>query len=940
MRLLLRIVLANVRQYPARMCLTGLAIVASACVVVWVVSGYEALVGEAGSTATEYLGRYDLFLVPDAPRDPVLSAELIAALRADPTVAAVEPVSQTAVRVMNPEADGPPGGGEGPSANPAPGAKPGPGGRRGGGGQPSLVGTVASEPPYAMIDGRWIDPRKPDLRETVISNALAQQLDVGLGRPVLVIVGTKEYWLQIVGICAQVSAPGGSSSSGRRGFSGGPATAALYVPQGLADRFTRQTAGINLVNIKLTPKTHVDEFRAAWLPRLASARPPALLLSTDDIQAGFEEAAAMASARRQAWAATGISLLAALFIIFTTLSMGVNERVRQLAVMRAVGLTRSQVAWLVVGEGLVLAVLGWIGGLAAGWGLLALAAHAKPEVFTRGLSLGMTCVVLTGLCAVGGALAAAIVPAWQATRVEPLEAMSPRRRLGSSRAPLIVAALIGAMLVAVNPLLVFAAPIPNALRYGIYELVGCTSMAIGFLLLAPLAIIAIEALVGPWIGRLTGVSPLLLASQLASNLGRTMGTTVALTVGLGLYVALQVWGYSMLQPFLPGDWAPDVLVGFSGAGLADAEIETVRLARGVKPAQCLPLAVEQPRLAGDITRSAQGASVTRQDNVVLMGLDPQVALGGSKPLLRLDFVQGKRDEVAALLCQGRYCVVPDYFARATGLGVGDRFGMLPPETPDQPVEYTIAGVVALPGSHMMTKLTGLRRRSGRMAALVFAPYAAVRRDFDLKRVNFFWMNVEPGVGVVELGAALGPIASRNLDALAPHGQAGEYGPRGRGGPRILRSADLRSNLHSRSEGMIWMMSQIPLITLLVASLGVVNTVMASVLARRWELGVLRAVGVTRGGLCAMILAEGLLVGLVACTLSLAFGVMAGWCGTGISQYVSFFGGLSTPLVVPWSKLAIGFGLTMALCLAAALWPAVATGRMEPLRLLQAGRSAM
>ena len=84
----------------------------------------------------------------------------------------------------------------------------------------------------------------------------------------------------------------------------------------------------------------------------------------------------------------------------------------------------------------------------------------------------------------------------------------------------------------------------------------------------------------------------------------------------------------------------------------------------------------------------------------------------------------------------------------------------------------------------------------------------------------------------------------------------------------------------------------------------------------------------------------LLIGLVACLISTGFGVMAGWCGTGISQYVSFFGGLDTPLVVPWAKIAYAAGGTLLLCLLAALWPAISTGRSEPLKLLQAGRSVM
>jgi putative ABC transport system permease protein len=100
------------------------------------------------------------------------------------------------------------------------------------------------------------------------------------------------------------------------------------------------------------------------------------------------------------------------------------------------------------------------------------------------------------------------------------------------------------------------------------------------------------------------------------------------------------------------------------------------------------------------------------------------------------------------------------------------------------------------------------------------------------------------------------------------------------------------------------------------------------------------VGLTRFALFRLIVAEALLIGLVACLLSLAFGLMAGWCGAGISQYVSFFGGLNPTLIIPIRQLAIGFGATLLLCLAASLWPAIITGHTEPLKLLQAGRSAM
>lgn len=406
---------------------------------------------------------------------------------------------------------------------------------------------------------------------------------------------------------------------------------------------------------------------------------------------------------------------------------------------------------------------------------------------------------------------------------------------------------------------------------------------------------------------------------------------------------MMVWGYSMLEPFKPGDWVPDALVAFQQGGLPDAEIEAVRHTEGVVAEQCIPLAVEQPRLASDITGSQQGNSVTRQDNVVMIGLDPQVAFGGSNPLVPAKFVAGTPEDAIAKLKQGRYCIVPDHFLAATGLKVGDRFGVLSPNRPDGLIEYEIAGSVALPGWHWMTKFSGLRRRSGRSAAMVFASYEDVRGNFDLTQINFFWTNLQPSADIDRVGAALQPIADRNMGESQPVNAQGTWAFGARMfGPslRISTPGDVRERILVRADGMIWAMCQLPLVTLLVTSLGVVNTMMASVRARRWELGVLRALGVTRWATFRMILVEGLLIGLVACLLSLAFGVLAGWCGTGISQYVSFFGGMATPLVVPWSKLAVGFAATLALCLAAALWPAFSTSRTEPLKLLQEGRAAM
>jgi len=982
------------------MLLTSLAMIASACVVVWVVSSYDAMVSQFDDQAADYLGRYDCFVVPEDAENAVISSDLIAALRESPDVAEVCPASQTKIRIVNPnavpplemggESGGPRGGrersgtnapaeqsraerseGRGPSgsralahsASAAPGEKQPPGSpppRRGRGrrgfpgmmGSPTLVGTDAEYPPYPMAAGKWIDPSKPTLREVVVSKDAAEQYNAAPGDEILVINGMKEYRVKVIGIIEPAQRiPGsgmprpGDEDTPPTGLRAAPAPFALYTTTTLADKFTRGKAAVNLVNVKLTPtaKAGAAGFLNQWDRRIREAEPKVSILGPDDIRSSMEEGFSAARAKRQAWAATGLSLLAALFIIFTTLSMGVTERVRQFAVMRAVGLTRGQVAMVIAAESLILAGIGWGGGLLAGWGLLAYFSKTQPDLFANGASLGTWCVALTGLSAFGGALAASVLPAWRATSVEPLEAMSPQRSRDPRVARAILLGVVGLALIVVNPVLVFIAAIPDAKHYAVYEAMGFTSMAIGFLLLAPAAILSAEAALSPPIARLLRLDPRLLRSQLGSNLWRTLGTTAALCVGLGLFVAMQVWGYSMLQPFTPGPWVPDALVAIQVGGFPDGEIEAVRNIPGVLPDKCIPLAVEQPKLADDVTGSRERVSVTRQGNVIVIGLDPETAFGGNDPLIKADFTDGNRKDAVAKLQAGGWCIVPDHFMAATGLNVGDSFTTIPPETPNHRVTYKIAGAIALPGWHWMTKFSGLRRRDGRSAAIVFTNYEDARRDFNLTKINFFWMNIDETASIERIGEAIRHIAERNRGELQPVNAQGTwaFGARMFGeAVRISTPEQVREQISNRASGMIWAMCQLPLITLLVTSLGVVNTVMASVRARRWEFGVLRSLGVTRSALFRMILAEGLLIGLITCLLSLGFGVLAGWCGTGISQYVSFFGGLETPLVIPWARLSLGFGIALGLCLSAALWPAVLTGRTEPLKLLQAGRAAL
>ena len=427
----------------------------------------------------------------------------------------------------------------------------------------------------------------------------------------------------------------------------------------------------------------------------------------------------------------------------------------------------------------------------------------------------------------GGALLAAVIPACRAMSVLPLAAMAPQSR---APAPALTRwlSVVGLLMVAINPLLAYAVAMPDSSRQTVFVTIGCTTTALGFLLMAPLSITLAERWLGPVLARMLGLNPQLLASQLTTNLWRTLGTTVALSLGLGVFVATQIWGHSMLAPFLPGEWMPEWLVSISGPGIEPEAIAACAPNSTPAPGECLPLAVEQPKFAADVTGAKQRASVTRQDNCLLLGIDPSEAFAGERPLLELKFVAGDRQQAIARLRQGGHCLVPDHFERESGLTVGDTLDLIPPAFPEKVVTYTIAGVVALDGWHLASK-GGLRTRSGRSAALVIAPFDAVRSDFGAERIRFLWMDPPQGLTKDALRASLEQFAAKQAADLGPMSPASA----GRARParvRVQSSSELREAVRTRAAAIIWGLSQLALVTLLVTTLGVMNTVLASIRA--------------------------------------------------------------------------------------------------------------
>lgn len=704
---------------------------------VWVVSGYDALLGTFDEYSDLALGRYPLSVAPinhfsqQAPgaipstAEKYVPEEVVMELRADPAVQAADPMWMIRENIR-PYLE------EGDEIIPwrrMPDAR--------------LLGTDSPEPPFDLTTGRWIDPSNPEAMETVLSSNVAEGMELEVGETLVVGSGERTGRLRVIGIVSTPTTEGWSASVASSQLLT-PGIGGVYVPMALAERLTGVPSRISFVGVSLKPEAELTQFRFSWAPRLSAASTPCQFQEAHDIEEALDESASADNLKVQAQTATVVSMLAAIFIIFSTLNMGVNERVRQFAILRAVALTRTQVGLIIAIEALMFGAIGFVVGCAAGGALIWWAVQSAPELLGEdGAVVGSHSILLAAVCAFGGALVASLVPAIRAMRVRPADAMKPTASDHTNAFLRQEAVLVALGLVLVYPMLAFGKAHPDGSPFLGYMFVGILAMAAGWILLAPRVVLLVDRVGSPWVAKLVTVPPELLASQVSGNLVRTVSTAVALTVGLGFFVAIQVWGFTTLSAFVPGSWAPDALISFRPHGLAVDQAPKVGAFPGV--GTHLPIVVEQPRLKEDLTRSAVQATVVRQDNVVIVGIDAERAFGGSEPLMRFDWTHGNPASAIEQLQRGPACIVPDHFLRVARLKLGDSFDLVPPETPENPVRYTIVGAVKLPGWHWQTKPTGFRTRTHRAAALIFADYGQVARDFRFQAASHVWFDFDPAI---------------------------------------------------------------------------------------------------------------------------------------------------------------------------------------------------
>ncbi|GHT13166.1 ABC transporter permease [Planctomycetales bacterium] len=947
MQLLIKLILREAWYHRSRISLAVAATMAMSCMVVWLIGSIDLVVLQFEQDGEHYLGHYHVAMIPSGGQRAA-GSEIVNPLRKDGIVVSVDEARQ--IRCLMAKMT------DEESALRRQRAVTGLPAM-----SPVIIGIDTAESPFELEAGRWFNGEtaarsaSEGTMEGVLGTAAAQSLEsVQVGDTVICRLDTSEYKVKIVGLVEQ------KLSSGGMGREITPAVGALYVSMQTADKIKSSVPpAADYYYVRLRDGANVKQFKETWSKHFESQNVQMQFIDADDIQAGLNQTkgrggpgALMGNAASMN-AVIIFSTLVSVLIVFTALSMGVTERARTFAMLRTVGMSRSQIAALVFGESVILCFFGWLGGMVAGWFVLQLTVWFQPAVFGGGkmVSLGITSVVTAGVAALIGSLLAAVIPAWRGAGIQPLEGMNRGYVHSVRKAWFAVFGVLGALLLTINPVIIYCEDIAKGaeLRLFLYSYIGVPTQILGLLFLVPAVIILVEKLFTPLAARLLCVQKELLVNQLSGNLWRTFGTATALCIGLGVYSFLEISGYSMLVPYTHSKMLPNTIVTFLPTGIPFSEIDTVKATPGVDADRFLPIALEQPLFSAEQSQQfeANGMSPMQANaGVVVFGLNIEEAFekrpDGSRPLVQVDFVEGTLASALEKLKTGeRYCIVPDSFAFRANLHIGDKVKLASnnsrgnknarnPQFATYYYDYEICGVVSIPGWLWMAKLSGIRKYGYRSGALMFAPYETVKNDFKITDAAYFWFDRTPGVSDEELEKALQAIAGNNTTLATRNSQLATTRPM----VKVSSHDYLNSSVGSRADQVIQAAARMPLILLAISSLGMLGTVAASVRMRRFEFGVLRCLGVTRFGLVRLILAEALLIAVASIIISVGFGIIGGWCFIGLMRCVSFFGGFVSPLTIPIYYLSIGFAVTLTLCCLSAVGPALAAAHSEPATLVK------
>ncbi|MCC9310850.1 ABC transporter permease [Kitasatospora sp. RB6PN24] len=580
------------------------------------------------------------------------------------------------------------------------------------------------------------------------------------------------------------------------------------------------------------------------------------------------------SMRTMLLAFAGISLFVGVFIIANTFTMLVAQRTRELALLRAIGAGRKQVTRSVLAEALLIGTLASVAGLLVGIGIGAglqslISSIGNGDTPTGPLVISPTTVVAALLTGTVVTVLSALLPARRAARIAPVAAMSSADQPATQKS-LVVRNSIGAVITAAGLALVIGASRGTGGNWALAG--GAAAALIGIFILTPLLSRPLIALIGPLLARVFGVSGKLARQNAVRNPRRTAATASALTIGLTLVSALTVLGASfngMLDREVADGMRADYAVGLSN-GLSISPDIAARVAQAPGVAAASPLTESYLQIGGD-TRAVAGLNAAQATQVMNLGV-----------------TSGSADALG----QGKLLVTADT-AKKMKLSVGST---VPAALPDGTVSLTVGGIFT---DNALLKPMLLDN------AVLAAHHVSSDTNVVLVKGN--------GGESQSLRQAL--VAAGGDNPLID----------------VQTKQDLKNKVSSVITFALNMLYGLLAMSIVVAVLGVINTMAMSVFERKREIGMLRAIGLDRRAVKRMVRLESVVISLFGAVLGLVLGCFLAWAVNGSLK--DSVANLTT--VLPWGQLLVFLALSALVGLVAAFWPSRRAAKLDILDSIKA-----
>jgi putative ABC transport system permease protein len=524
---------------------------------------------------------------------------------------------------------------------------------------------------------------------------------------------------------------------------------------------------------------------------------------------------------------SAFALFIGMFIIYNSFAIAVTQRRSEIGILRALGATRRQIRWLFLGESAVTGLVGSIGGLifgvliargiAASIGTLisdvyGVAQHTDEIASNPGL---LTMALVIGIVT---SMIAAAIPARNAARVDPVQALQKGKfqalAAGESRLRAILAAVLGAV-----SFVCLSTGGSRPVFYGGYVLAIVVA-----LLVSPLLSLALSKAMRPVLKWIRPVEGALAADSLIHAPRRTSASVAALMLSLALVVAFGGMARASYDSII--DWMntalnPDLFVMPS----QNVVVRTIRFPASMAPELAAVPGIERVQMVRD------ARIVFRKTPVMVVAVE----VTSIAQTARRAPVAGDETEMYRLTAAGEGLMVSDNLAQLQHLRLGE---VLEVPAPNGVIRLPIVGIILDYSDQQGTIL---------MDRSLFIKY------WNDDTVNIFRVYLEPGAQVPD-------VRQRILERFAGERQV-----------FVLTNAELKSYILKITDQWFGLTSVQIAVAVLVAILGIVNTLTVSITDRRRELGVLKAVGGLHGQIRRTIWIEALSIGV----LGLAIGFLVG-----------------------------------------------------------------